>query len=77
MHFQFHCYRNPNRADLSRRDDRDTPFASSYLPGITSRQLSQQYRQGNQMASCLTQSGGQAGGGSSTGPAMSPATSVN
>lgn len=68
-------YAAQNRADLSRRDERDTPFAASYLPGITTRQLSQRYGRDNQMASCVAQSGGQgAPGEAGTGPAMSPAS---
>lgn len=73
-------YAAQNRADLSRRDERDTPFASSYLPGITTRQLSQQYARGNQMAECVAaNSNGQATppAPSTPGPTFSPAARVN
>lgn len=73
-------YAAQNRADLSRRDERDTPFASSYLPGITTRQLSQQYARGNQMAECVSaNSNGQAStpNPSTPGPTFSPAARIN
>ena len=67
-------YAAQNRADLSRRDERDTPFAGSYLSGITTRQLGAQYSRGNQMATCLAQSGVPARGDAGTGSTFSPST---
>ena len=66
-------YAAQNRADLSRRDERDTPFASSYLSGITTRQLGAQFSRGNQMASCLAQAGVSSRGNDGTSPTFSPA----
>lgn len=67
-------YAAQNRADLSRRDERDTPFAGSYLSGITTRQLGAQFSRGNQMASCLAQSGVPPRGDDGTGSTFNPAT---
>lgn len=63
-------YAQQNRVDLSRRDDRDTPFASSYNSGITTRGLGARYEWGRQVAACAG-SGGPAGD-SLTGPTFSP-----
>lgn len=68
-------YAAQNRVELSRRDERDSPFAASYLPGITTRQLSERFGRDNQMASCLAQSGSSAAtGDASTGPTFSPSS---
>ena len=67
-------YAAQNRVELSRRDERDTPFAASYLPGITTRQLSERFSRDNQMASCLAQSGSAGFGDASTGPTFSPSS---
>ena len=67
-------YAAQNRVELSRRDERDTPFAASYLPGITTRQLSERFSRDNQMASCLAQSGSAGSGDASTGPTFSPSS---
>lgn len=69
-------YAAQNRADLSRRDERDTPFAGSYVSGVTSRQLGERFNRDNQMASCVS-SAGQSGAAASmpdasTGPVFSP-----
>ena len=64
-----------NRGELSQRDQRDTPFAGSYLSGITSRDLGARYGRENQVSSCLANSrgGGQAVD-TGTGPTFSPAS---
>ncbi len=42
-----------NRYLLSERDQRDTPFSTSGLPGVTSNGLSQRYGRDEQLAGCL------------------------
>ena len=64
-------YAQQNRVDLSRRDERDTPFASTYNSGITTRGLGARYERGRQIAACT--SGGGPGGEAGTGPTFSPA----
>ena len=49
-------YAAQNRADLSRRDQRDTPFAESYNSGITSRGLGALFGRDNQVSSCVSNS---------------------
>ncbi len=68
-------YAAQNRADLSRRDERDTPFAASYLSGITTRQLGARFSRDNQVASCVNNAGpsGNAATDASIGPTFSPA----
>ena len=51
-------YSAQNRVDLSTRDTRDTPFASNYLPGITSRGLGAEYGRDNMVQSCLNNAAG-------------------
>ena len=69
-------YAAQNRAELSMRDQRDTPFAGSYNSGITSRGLGSRFGLSNQVASCVSQSS--AGGAAvaapeaPTGPTFSP-----
>lgn len=66
-------YSAQNRVDLSTRDNRDSPFASSYLPGITSRGLGAEYGRDNMVQSCLNNAAGGAGPAAptpSTGPAF-------
>ncbi len=46
-------YAAQNRADLSTRDERDTPFAANYLPGVTTQGLGARYGRDNMMGSCL------------------------
>lgn len=65
-------YSAQNRVDLSRRDTRDTPFASSYLPGITSRGLGAEYGRDNMVQSCLNNAAGAASPASPT-PGTGPA----
>ena len=68
-------YNQQNRADLSRRDERDTPFSSSRNSGITSAGLGQLYGRDRMVASCIATSGG-ASSEASTGPALSGPNSV-
>lgn len=69
-------YAAQNRADLSRRDQRDTPFASSYNSGITSRGLGTLFGFDNQVSSCVSNSTNSTAAGASvdsgTGPTFSP-----
>lgn len=69
-------YAAQNRADLSRRDQRDTPFASSYNSGITSRGLGTLFGLDNQVSSCVSSSSSPGGGAAAvdagTGPTFSP-----
>ena len=72
-------YAAQNRVELSLRDQRDTPFAGSYNPGITSQGLGARYGRDNQLASCINNStapGAAApatAGAPGTGPTFSPA----
>lgn len=70
-------YAAQNRADLSRRDQRDTPFASSYNSGITSRGLGTLFGLDNQVSSCVSNSSGPGAAAATvnpgTGPTFSPA----
>ena len=70
-------YAAQNRADLSRRDQRDTPFAGSYNSGITSRGLGTLFGFNNQVSSCVSNSTNSATAGASvdpgTGPTFEPA----
>ena len=69
-------YAAQNRAELSQRDQRDTPFAGSYNSGITSRGLGARFGRDNQVSSCVsnaTGSGAAAGAADTgTGPTFSP-----
>ena len=72
-------YAAQNRAELSQRDQRDSPLSDNYVSGITSRGLSSLYGQDNDFASCLrnAQNGGPApgtapAGDSPTGPTFTP-----
>lgn len=69
-------YAAQNRVDLSTRDSRDTPFASNYNSGITSRGLGAQYGRDNMTQSCINEATtgtptAPAGGTASTGPTFS------
>jgi len=70
-------YAAQNRAELSRRDQRDTPFAESYNSGITSQGLGALFGRDNQISSCINNSGASNNGGAAvdvgTGPTFSPA----
>lgn len=50
-------YARQNRADLSRRDERDTPFSASRNSGITSAGLGDLYARDRMVASCIATSG--------------------
>ena len=68
-----------NRAEVYRTDvfagsTRDAPFASTGLPGITSRGLSGQYERANLLDDCLRSRGG--GSGSGSGGSATPAPSA-
>lgn len=64
-------YDRQNRADLSRRDERDTPQSASYLSGITTRGLGARFERGQRIAECTN---GLASGTGSPSPTMSPAS---
>ena len=71
-------YAAQNRVDLSTRDERDTPFAANYLPGVTTRGLGARYGRDNMLGSCLDNVGAprpaasSATTGSTPGPTFSP-----
>lgn len=69
-------YAAQNRAELSQRDQRDTPFASSYNSGITSRGLGARFGFDNQVSSCISSSSAPGTGSPAidvgTGPTFSP-----
>jgi hypothetical protein len=64
-------YAAQNRADLSTRDQRDTPFAANYLPGVTSQGLGARYGRDNLLGSCLDNAG------ASSAPTRAGATDAN
>ncbi len=67
-------YAAQNRSELSRRDQRDTPFAESYNSGITSRGLGALFGRDNQVSTCISNSNasGTAAVDVGTGPTFSP-----
>ncbi len=70
-------YAAQNRADLSYRDQRDTPFAGSYNSGITTRGLGSRFGLSNQVSSCISSNSGPDAGPTpvepgGTGPTFSP-----
>ena len=65
-------YAAQNRADLSRRDQRDTPFASSYNSGITSRGLGTLFGFNNQVSSCVSNSTNSTAAGAAVDPGTGP-----
>lgn len=70
-------YAIQNRAELSQRDGRDTPFAGSYNSGITSRGLGSRFGRDNQVSSCVsanTAGAAPATIDTGTGPTFSPAS---
>ena len=67
-------YAAQNRGDLSRRDERDTPFSADYLSGVTTRGLGARFNRDNQLASCVAQNRGGVATDLGTGPAFSPAS---
>jgi hypothetical protein len=62
-------YAKQNRADLSIRDQRDTPFAAGYMPGNTTAGLSAEYGRDQMYDSCMA---GAAGPDAAVGPASAP-----
>lgn len=69
-------YAAQNRAELSQRDQRDTPFASSYNSGITTRGLGTRFSRDNQVSSCVSNASSPGTGAAAldvgTGPTFSP-----
>ena len=63
-------YRPAFQRYLSRRDERDTPFASSYTSGVTTRGLGARFERGQRIAACT--SGLASGAGAGAGGAMNP-----
>lgn len=66
-------YNAQNRADLTRRDERDFAFSGTYNTGIPSRGLGAEYARDQAVTDCLRASGGP--GGQATpgvGPSFSP-----
>jgi hypothetical protein len=68
-------YNAQNRADLSRRDERDYAFAASYNSGIVSRGMSSRYGRDQMVSSCVQTTGESSGQVPDTGvgPTFSPA----
>lgn len=50
------AYNAQNRADLSMRDQRDSPLSDNYVSGITSRGLSSAYGRDTDIATCVRNS---------------------
>ena len=66
-------YAAQNRRDLSYRDQRDTPFASSYNSGVTSAGLGTLFGRDNDIQSCTSQARpGAVSGAIGTGPTFTP-----
>ena len=65
-------YAAQNRADLSQRDQRDTPLSSNYLSGITSRGLGALFGFDNQVSSCVSNSSGPGTGAAAVDPGRGP-----
>lgn len=67
-------YAAQNRADLTRRDERDLPFAGTYNTGIASRGLGAEYARDQMVTDCLRAQGQNAAQPApGVGPAFSPA----
>ncbi len=66
-------YLRQNRAELSRTDQRDSPYSSNYLPGNVSRGLGLEYGTDRMQSDCVKGLGEAAPDAASTGPAFSPA----
>jgi hypothetical protein len=64
-------YAAQNRAELSYRDQRDTPFAGSYNSGITSRGLGSLFGRDRMESACLQQN---TPGATTPPPVQSPGT---
>lgn len=66
-------YAAQNRRDLSYRDQRDTPFATSYNSGVTSAGLGALFGRDKDIQSCTSQTRpGAVSGAIGTGPTFSP-----
>ena len=65
-------YAAQNRADLSQRDQRDTPLSSNYASGITSRGLGTLFGFDNQVSSCVSSSSGPDTGAATADPGRGP-----
>ena len=65
-------YAAQNRADLSQRDQRDTPLSSSYVSGITSRGLGTLFGFDNQMSACVGNANGPGTGTATVDPGGGP-----
>ena len=66
-------YAAQNRRDLSYRDQRDTPFASSYNSGVTSAGLGTLFGRDNDIQACTSQARpGAVSGAIGTGPTFTP-----
>lgn len=67
-------YAAQNRRDLTYRDQRDTPFASSYVSGVTSAGLGARFGRDTDVQSCVgLNRPGAAAGDAGTGPTFNPA----
>ncbi len=67
-------YTAQNRADLTRRDERDTAFSSSFDAGISSRGLGAEYSRDQMVTDCLRAQGDSTSQPSpGVGPTFSPA----
>ena len=67
-------YSAQNRADLTRRDERDYAFAANYNSGLVSRGMGAQYQVDQMTADCLRASGNRGGQAvPGVAPAFSPA----
>ncbi|HYZ61544.1 MAG TPA: hypothetical protein VE650_03755 [Acetobacteraceae bacterium] len=67
-------YAAQNRADLSRRDERDFAFAGSYNSGIVTRGMGARYQRDQMVSDCVTSTGDQGAQVLDTGeaPTFSP-----
>lgn len=66
-------YAAQNRVDLSRRDQRDTPFSTNYVSGNTTSGLGAQFGRDKMETSCLNNAAGQAPADAAPQPAAPPA----
>ena len=64
-------YDRQNRGDLSRRDNRDSPFSSSYNSGITTRGLGARFERDKMVADCVAANSSTRSSAASTGPTFS------
>ena len=62
------AFNRQNRYQISERDQTASPFSTSGDTGITTRGLSQRYDYDNQLQSCLSASGGDAGSAATSTP---------